>query len=178
MGFSLSYIAVRTADPKSVLDKLNLQGTGEYEEIPESPFLGADLRNGWYLVLANDCECELFREKFMSALSIDFEVLTCMAEEHCMHSAATGWQHGKQLWSVYHAGDGDDNKTNLQCNGDLPSVFPHVEKKIRIMQEDGHDDVDYVFEIPKEIFREITGFTYDQYIEGLDDKPFEILVRK
>jgi hypothetical protein len=49
MGFSVSWLAVRGKPSTAVLSELGLRGTGEYEEVPDSPhFWGANLPDGWY----------------------------------------------------------------------------------------------------------------------------------
>jgi hypothetical protein len=50
MGFSLSWIAINGMSPEKVQVALKLRGTGAREDVPDSPFAGAELPGGWYLV--------------------------------------------------------------------------------------------------------------------------------
>ncbi len=176
MGYSLSYIAVKNKSKDEILKHLALQGTGEFEEYFETnnEAYGADLRNGWFLVVANGFESELFEDPILMQLSQGAEVLTCMVEEHCMHSVATGWTSGKKIWSVYHAGDGADSQTNLTIDGKLPVEFEKIKEQMFSEQAES-DGVDYMFDIPVELFSKATGFRYDRVQEELGEAPFEIL---
>ncbi len=53
MGFSLSWIAINGMSPEKVQVALKLRGTGAREDVPDSPFAGAELPGGWYLVIAD-----------------------------------------------------------------------------------------------------------------------------
>lgn len=75
MGFSLSWLAVRGKEAAAVRRVLGVRRTGQREDVPDSPLLGADLPNGWYLVLANGCVLE--ESQPLSELSSGGEVVTC-----------------------------------------------------------------------------------------------------
>ncbi len=175
MGFSVSYLAVKNKAKLEILRNLSLKGTREFEEFFDSDYNGADLDNGWYLVVANEFQSKIFKETSLSRLSQGTELLTCMVEEHCMHSVATGWSDGKKIWSVYHAGDGDDNETNLTSEGDLPEDFEQVKEQMFAEQSGSKGGVDYIFDIPVALFTNATGFRYDYVPEELGAKPFEKL---
>ena len=53
MGYSLSWAAIKAADPESVHHVLLLRPNGETEEIPEADIVPLKLPNDWYLVLYN-----------------------------------------------------------------------------------------------------------------------------
>ncbi len=53
MGWSCSWVAIRGKDPGSVLARLGLRPSANREEIPEAPWTGAVLPNGWYLVFCS-----------------------------------------------------------------------------------------------------------------------------
>jgi hypothetical protein len=48
VGFSLSWVAVCRKAPEKVPNELGLEPTGAREEFPESAFVGAELRDGWW----------------------------------------------------------------------------------------------------------------------------------
>lgn len=108
-----TYLAVLSKNRLQVLESLSLKGTGTHEDVPESPVLGSDLGNGWYLVLANEYDSDLLGEQVLGQLSVDAQVITCMIEEHCMHSFAAGWRHGQQIWSVFHKGTFPFRRTEI-----------------------------------------------------------------
>jgi hypothetical protein len=50
MGYSLGWVAVRGAAPESVRDILGVRDTGARGQLVESPQVGAQLPDGWYVV--------------------------------------------------------------------------------------------------------------------------------
>jgi hypothetical protein len=170
MGFSISWLAIRGKDPASVCNELALRGTGEHEEIPESPLLGAELPSGWYLVFAN--HCGFADTQPLAKLSSDAEIVTCSVEEHVMYSGASCWKHGKRMWSITH--DSQQGIEHLEAEGQLPPVFAPIRDQMTARQAD-RDDADYIFDVPVEVAKSLTGFRHDKDIEGAPDKPFERL---
>ncbi len=91
-----------------------------------------------------------------------------------MYSYAAGWSDGKENWSVHHKGD-EGHVDHLERIGELPQLFADIDARLRKEQRQADSDVDHIFETPVELFRALTGYRYDQDIEG-SDEPFEILV--
>jgi hypothetical protein len=175
MGYSISWLAVRGKPSNIVLTELGLRGTGEYDEVPDSPDLwGADLPDGWYLVFANRCD---YVDKLpLDRLSAAAQVVTCFVEEHVMVSGASGWSDGKELWSVTH--DSEQGIEHVEAEGDLPPMFTSIRDQLTAVQADAggeESDVDYLFDVPIEVAKALTGFCHNEDIAGADDAPFEKL---
>ena len=170
MGYSVSWLAVRGKDAHLVREQLGLQQTGQREEVPESPVLGADLPTGWYLVLANGWDYA--ENAGLDRLSVDCEVVACSVEEHVMVSAASGWKHGRNTWTITH--DSQRGREDLEVEGEPPSVFPAIRGRLMAEQAE-RGDADYVFDIPVEVAKSLTGFRHDEDIEHAAAKPFEVL---
>jgi hypothetical protein len=51
VGYSLGWVAIHGADPQSVLAALLLRRTGEREDLPKSPNVGASLPGDWFIVV-------------------------------------------------------------------------------------------------------------------------------
>ena len=49
MGFSLSWLAVHGKEAVAVRRVLGVRGTGQHEDVPDSPLLAANLPTGWFL---------------------------------------------------------------------------------------------------------------------------------
>jgi hypothetical protein len=74
--------------------------TGQREEIPESPVVGALLPNGTYLLYIND---EIVPDdQVLSRLSKGASLIACYANETVMNSYACAWESGVERWSVFH----------------------------------------------------------------------------
>jgi hypothetical protein len=157
MGFSLSWLAIRGKDPAIVRRELGVRGTGSYEELPEAPLQGVDLPTGWYLVVADHCSLE--ETESVARLSLGGEVVTCFVEEHVMCSRASGWRDGRRLWSITH--DWQRGIEHLEADGDLPPVFDPIRDHLTAEQL-GQDHVDFIFDIPIEVAKALTGFRHDQ----------------
>jgi hypothetical protein len=170
MGYSLSWVAVK-ADPKAVYAALNVQPTGEREEIPESAFCGAQLSGGWTLIVFNRKE---LKDKQLATASRIGETIHCFVEEHVMVTVASGWRDGKQIWRVTH--DGQKSADHLSADGQVPPDFAPIRDKYLAKQTaEPEEDVDHIFDIPVELARALTGFRHDQEFSGVGEKPFDVL---
>jgi hypothetical protein len=159
-----------------VLEALGLRGTGTREEIAESPIVGAELPSGWYLIVTHRSGHPLMRDPVLQRLSAGCEVVTGDVEEHVMVSAAAGWKDGWRVWSVVH--DAQRDKEHLEAQGELPPAFAGICDALRSKQQaaGGHKaDVDFMFEVPVELAKKLTGYRHDADIPGAGDHPFEVL---
>ncbi len=172
MGYSLSWVAVK-ADPKVVYAALDLQPTGQREEIPESTFCSAQLPSGWAVIVFNQKE---LKDKQLAGVSRIGETIHCFVEEHVMVTVASFWRDGRQIWRVTH--DGQEAMNHLSIVGDVPPTFASIRDKYLAKQAaEPEGDVDHIFDIPVELARELTGFRHDQEISGASAEPFEVLAK-
>ena len=174
IGYSQSYLTVLGKNPDDVLAILGLRRTGECEDNPDSPCVAANLRNGWYLIVANGAEFDILNEAALSCLSVDCEVTTCDVEEHVMFSKATFWKAGRCVWSVTH--DAQQGFGHLATTGELPGTYPPIRERLLAEQQmAGGDkaDVDYLFDIPGELAMSFSGYRYDRDTAGIPAGLFE-----
>ncbi len=177
MGFSLSWLGVKGVPPDVVLEALGLGGTGGRDEVPDAPLNGVELPGAWYLVIANRQPPEFFQESVLQRLSTIGEVVICFVEEHVMCSSATGWKHGRTMWSVLH--DAQRDIEHLEAAGDLPSTFAAIRERLLASQQAAGGrtaNVDYIFEVPVVLAEALTGYRHDAEIPALGKRPFEVLV--
>jgi hypothetical protein len=170
-------MAVRGKPAASVLNELGLRGTGEYDEVPDSPHTwGADLPEGWYLVFANRCDTV---EKWpLARLSAGAELATCSVEEHVMVSEACGWSDGTKIWSVTH--NSEEGIEHIHADGDLPPAFWSIHDQLDAQQAEAggeESDVDYLFDVPIGLAKAVTGFRHDEGMAKGDPVRFEKLGR-
>ena len=178
MGVSLSWMAVKGASRDSVLNALGLRGTQSFEELPESHLTGVLLPSGWYMVVANRGEYPAFMEdKTFARISASTEVVTCFVEEHVMCSHASQWRDGRELWSLMHTAD-TGGIEHLEVKGEPPPFFGSIQERLRGKQQEAggkNAEVDYIFDIPVETAKHLTGYRHDHDIRGADERPFEVL---
>lgn len=180
MGFSLTWVAARGKSRDRVLVDLNLEGTDEWEESPESPIAGAQIPGGWYGVIVNGRDVDLTEDGALQRLATGAEVVLCTVDEQSRCSAASGWKNGQEIWSVIR--DPEKNAEEVIATGKLPRPYPSVVKELRAQQqaEVGMiSRVDYLFETPVELAKALVGYRYDREIPGVTGAQFEVLaVRK
>lgn len=176
MGFSISWLAVKTGDKDSVNALLSLKETGEFGDYADYPIVGRILPSGWYLIVADRCDHELIKPENLRDISSKFTVVACSIEEHCMFCSCSIWEGGAEQFSVEHKGD--DSFYNLESKGVPPSGYDEINKKYHKEQdEEGGEEaeVDMIFEIPNILAKSLTGFKHDEVIEGIEDGSFLIL---
>ena len=174
MGYSLSWAALKGGTLEMICDATGLVSTGKFEEIAESEFVAAALPTFWYLFLWNGNEIP---DEILKRLSACGKVVNCYVEDHVMLTSASGWIAGKQLWRVEHYG-GEKGILHLETEGNLPNQIGPIRDKYFAQQESAggaHVDVDYVYEIPAELARALTGFRHDLDVPGITIQPYEIL---
>jgi len=175
MGYSIAWLAAHGKPQESLHAELGLRRTGKPGEYPDDPMVGAPLDGGWYLLVARGCDHRMISEQVLRTLSRDCRVIACSIEEHVMFSSAALWENGRRVWSVSH--QGDEKLDDLSADGTLPDFFASVRDELLGKQaaEGGADaGVDYVFEIPLELARRITGFAHDSAASVEIDR-FEVL---
>lgn len=174
MGFNIAWIALRGKEPRELLSGLKLRPTGEFCEIPDEPFVGCQLPGDWYLVWADGCD-SFASEELVAELSAGGELVTCAIEEHVMFSSASHVKDGKLLWRVTH--EAERGIDHLETQGEMPPEFASIHQQQSEQQAaSGDDGVDYLFEVPVEMARLLTGFRYDEDVPGLTGEVFETLV--
>jgi Family of unknown function (DUF6461) len=175
MGYSIAWLAAQGKPPQSLLAEIDLRPTGKAGEFADHPVVGAALEDGWYLLVAQGCDHRMISDRVLKTLSRGCRVIACSVEEHVMFSAAWLWEDGKCVWSVSH--QGDEKTHDLSADGVLPEFFAGVRDELLARQaaEGGEDaEVDYVFEIPLELARRISGFKHDSSASAAIDH-FEVL---
>lgn len=163
MGFNISWFAVRGKEPDVVYADAGLRPTGKPDECNESPFSGAELPAGWVVVWDN--ECKLTQNAFLSNLSKQCAVVTCGVIEGTMSSCSSFWKEGVEVWFVEH--DSSRGIEHLNIRGVPPAEFASI--RDRLLNEQHTDKstdqgmgTDYVFDIPVELAKAMTGFRYDE----------------
>jgi hypothetical protein len=176
MGWSLSWAALKGGNLQTACAALGLRVTGKREETAESKIVGAQLPTGWYVIQFDRSEME---DRELARLSRSGEVVCCFVEDHVMVSWASGWREGKKVWSVVH--DCEKGQFHLDIKGEAPSELKNIaEQLIAKQQAAGGEkaDVDYVYDVPAELAKALTGYRHDQNIQGLTGDVFEILERE
>lgn len=161
MGYSSWWLAVSGKEPERVLRELGLNaGREEARHFYDGDVVTGSVPGGWFFVFLNRNAWAWFEEPLILALSAGCRVVTCEAEEHAMYSTATGYSDGRRLWFVEHPEPGI-----LNVDGNPPPELGPIAASLRAQQEEADridEEVDYIFGIPVELAKSITGFRYDE----------------
>ncbi|RYE43173.1 MAG: hypothetical protein EOP24_29545 [Hyphomicrobiales bacterium] len=177
MGFHVGWISVKGKTPKEVQADLGLSETGEREFMPESELTGAQLPSGWYLIFVNDLAARELKDDVLVHLSRGAEVMSFLVEEASMVSVAKGFSDGRQEWQVVH--DSSQGLGHLETEGHLPASFSVVrDQLLGELKSAGDHSADYLFDVPADLSKSITGYRHDEDVEGADGDPFAVLERR
>ncbi|MFN7141601.1 MAG: hypothetical protein ACK4UN_19945 [Limisphaerales bacterium] len=157
MGASLSWFAVRGKSPEAVLQEFGLRNVGK--EYHDTPFSGGVLPSGWFLIIRGRHE---FTNDEVRRLSRGCEVVACFVEEHVMVSRAAAWKGGEQIWAVTH--DAQESDDHLDVEGEPPPGFISIRDRLT-MQQGENDGVDFIFNIPVGLAKQITGYSHEDLPE-------------
>jgi hypothetical protein len=174
MGYNISWVAVKGLPLDQAVSAMELQSTTAFAEFASEPFTGQALTDGWHLFVASSCDSYLISEKVLSSLTTNCRAIACSIEEHVMFSSAEYWQKGALDWKVEHSSD--EGGRHLKLEGTLPQSFDtHVREANRLQA--GDSEVDFFFEVPLLLAREVCGFKHDETYEGFDYESFLVYSR-
>ncbi len=176
MGWSLSWAALKSGNLQTACATLGLRATGKREEAAESGIDGIQLPSGWYLIQFDRNE---LKDRVLAHLSRSGEVVGCFVEDHVMVSWASGWRGRNKVWSVVH--DCEKGRFHLDIKGEAPAELKAIaEQLIAKQQAAGGEkaEVDYVYDVPAELAKKLTGYRHDQDMPGLTREVFEVLERE
>ncbi|QDU94541.1 hypothetical protein [Lignipirellula cremea] len=171
MGFRVAIIAVHGKSRKQLYAEYGVEPTGAREEIAESPVCGACVSTGWELLYLNNAPRPDSAQ--LAVLSRQAELLFCDVNETTMTSFATGWSRGTEDWLLFH--DGQVSLTHLTTAGDLPDEYAAIRDALVQQQTADADGVDYLFDVPVELFAALTGVRYDRDLPAAEATPFYTL---
>ena len=163
-------IALQGKSPEDVHLDFELEATGESFEIAVGPASCASLPNGWNILYFNESklpEDDAFRESSKGG-----KLLFNLVCETTMMSYATSWVDGAQIWSVLH--DSNQGAEHLTTTGMLPPQFNGLRDALLKKQETS-DGVDFVFDVPVDLFASSTGMRYDGSPAFDQPKPWQRL---
>jgi len=172
MGYSIAWLAVPEKVKAETLRALGLEETGEREDVPESPLLGANLATGWYLVWFDEASPAALKPESLRSISSGTELITCQVEEHAMCSTAAHWIDGAEQWFVVH--DSEDGLTSLEVIGNPPASLEPIRARQMALQE-GVNDVDYIFDVPLAVAETFVGFRHDGTFDDGAGEMFTVL---
>lgn len=173
MGFRVLLIAVQGKDVAQIHRDYGVSPTGRFEEVPESPVVGAELPGGGgYLLFEN--ERNVPDENVLAQTSLDGSLVACGVNETVMASFAEGWTDGARRWSVWH--DSQQAPEHLESQGDVPATFGPIRDRL-LAQASEHPGPDWLFDVPVELFVALGGVRYDAEFPGDSDAPWQVLER-
>ena len=174
MGYSIAWVAIRGPLLDQALIAAGLSGTSTFAEYASAPFTGHALPSGWYLLVATDCDSPLIGNQVLAELSSDGQVVACSIEEHVMFSSSELWQGGQSIWKVEHSSE--KGIRHLSSSGSPPASFKEVVAEANRLQEKD-SEVDYFFDVPLILARELCGFKHDEACDGLSYEQFLVYAK-
>jgi hypothetical protein len=164
LGFDISWIAVESRNKDRILEKVGLRDSGEEDPAYESPFCGADLPNGWFILFANDSE--FVSPKRLTSLSAHCRLVACQVHEGIGMSGAFSYDNGREVWSVRH--DSERGVHDLLTSGSPPPGFEDVRSRLMKDQDEKPVDprflvpIDHIFDIPVETAASVCRYRHDR----------------
>jgi hypothetical protein len=177
MGYSISWLACKGRERGVLQRELGVLGTGDFGEYGDLPLVGTTLPSAWYLLVADRCDAELISEQVLSSVSENCSAIACSIEEHVMFSAAAFWNNGRKVWEVSHRGE--FGPRDLKVVGTPPGEFDGIRDALTAKQDEERGEpsssVDWFFEMPLSLAKQITGFKHDEEMVDLAGGRFEVL---
>ena len=172
MGYDVSYFAAKT-EPAKLAEALGLKITGSREDHPIEDWWVARLKDsGQTILYAQDSVFGLDSAKKLAAFSNTNDILHCYVYEGGLTSMTELWSGGDAVWQVSHVAE--EGLDNLTVHGNMPEPFKAIREKQFALQKDD-EDTDHIFEIPVELFRQLTGFSYDSILDAEDAETYFVI---
>jgi hypothetical protein len=152
---------------------LHLIDTGIPDEACKSPVSVASFPDDWTIVWLNRFDHPFAEDASLRLFSRGCTLIAAHVHEGIMFSAAELYRNGTPLWSVTH--NAQDAIHDLQTEGVLPEPFTDIRARLTAEQDqEGADKagVDYIFDIPLETARALSGFRHDLWRYGWGEPRF------
>jgi hypothetical protein len=173
MGYALGWVAIQSGSAEAILERLGFSPTGVREALPNSAAVGAALP-GSYLVVVQRGD-HLVGNALLKDLSIGTALTACFVEEHVMYSTSVGWEDGRKIWSVVH--DSEKGSGHLAVDGVAPSALAPIRARLESAQR-ADAEADFIFDIPIDLAKALTGFRHDEALPATEQAPFEVLAAR
>jgi hypothetical protein len=161
MAQSLSWLAFQGKSRGDVLAALHLFDTGTAAQ-PDSEIVSATLAGDWTVVRFQQFGHPYAEDSSVAHFSKGCSVLACHVEESLLFSAAQFYRRGRMVWSVFHAGE--DALSTIEVEGAPPEALNGIVEAQKAKQAaipTGPMRVDFLFEVPLELARQVCGFRQD-----------------
>jgi hypothetical protein len=162
MGFRISWLGFSGKEKDKVLGALHLIDTGVVEEVPESPISVASFPGDWTIVWLNRFDHPFAEDASLRLFSQGCTVIAVHVHEGIMFNSVECYHNGAPMWSVVH--NAQEGMYDLQTEGAMPEPFAEIRARLTAEQDrEGGTEagVDYIFGIPVEMARALTGFQHD-----------------
>ncbi len=170
MGFNVVNAAVVGKDPEQIFKEASLSPTHQFVDFPDDPVCGARLPSGAYGLYLND---PVLGDRILKKLSLSASLFRLEVSETVMFSSLTNFIDGQAAWSVSHNG-GFEGTDHIETLGPVPDAYESIlAQQKSLIGTDDH--VDFLFDVPVNLFVALGGFRYDEDLPTDDPEPWEIL---
>ena len=160
MGFFVSWLAFKDASSDRVCAALGAERTGVFAEPLDSALMGAALPNGMYLVLADGhSDYSALGFNFADNPTLATEVLHFQCYDTVMATRIECMAEGVKRWSISR----EEPSGPFELEGAIPPEYHRLLAQAKAQQEEeGNDDVDYLYDVPADLGWHLTGFQHDR----------------
>jgi hypothetical protein len=174
MGYKITWCAVPENSADVFLTELGLSATDRTEEHPNSPVVMASLDTGWRLIYWRGHGEESVSDDRLAELSRSCEVIRVLVSETVMASSAESWRGGLRAWWISHEGDEDANRIDVA--GKVPACYDEIRARLAKEQADDEEGgVDFIFDVPIEVAKQVVGYRHDEGSEQLVGGRFTVM---
>jgi len=158
MGFKIACLAVDIVDKEKTLQALGLKETSNPDEYNETPYSGAVVDNGKYVIWKNDKNAD-FSKAERAALENSVSFISMGVHEGIMSGHVDKVSNGKTDWRIEYVGC--ENPSIFSSKGQTPKEIVELHKRCKTRSDAAADEVDFEYEILSESFKLFTGHKYD-----------------
>jgi hypothetical protein len=161
MGLSAHLYAFDATKAPAILPILGLSQTNRRDDNHATP-LGGCVEQGHYLIWHSNPHHVLIDDAAVDSASAHADITTLSVNETVMVSAVTGHSGGAHRWSVVH--DCQKAAGDISAWGNPPNDWLALRDARAEEQASGDQAVDYMFDVPADLFELLTGLRHDAVI--------------
>ena len=152
----ISWIGAQGASEAAVLETLGLEAMPDTNpgQWSDAEYSVRTFSNGWVVIVGWD-SLNLETDLPLVAEATPGLVVGCHATTVVMYSEVRAYQDGKPLWSAVH--DPDEDADDLAVTGEPPARLDELLAAAKD-QQNGRDEVDFIFDVPIDLAAHLTGF--------------------
>lgn len=162
MGYSLCWVARRDWDARDAAAALGRSLSADYAwDWAVDDCVGV-LPGGWTVAFLN--RFEDLDDDILKPL-LQGEAIACNVLETVSHAELRGYREGTEVWTVVYSEEFFGDR-EVRASGAVPAAFAGIRdrraaEQARLLEREGNDAPDVMFEIPLDLGQALCGFRHD-----------------